>query len=81
MSESRSPCWKFEIVTVSRARIIRSGHNAAVDVWRFGQGIGQPDTDILHGLYYYFGLDCISGLSTTLRDSTPRLREIFSTNE
>lgn len=31
-SESRSPCWKFEIVTVSSARIIRSGHNAAVDV-------------------------------------------------
>lgn len=69
-SESRPP-WpaKFEIVTVSKAGIIRSGHNATVDVWRFGQGIGQPDTDILHGLYYYFGLDCISGLSATPRDS------------
>ena len=52
---------KFEIVGAGfKARIIRTGHNTAVDVWRFGQGIGQPDADILRGLYYYFSLDCIS---------------------
>ena len=77
---------KFEIVGAGfKARIIRTGHNTAVDVWRFGQGIGQPDADILRGLYYYFSLDCISAcLPATLLhcyEHASRSREISSTNE
>lgn len=74
VERDRSRVWKFEIVPVPEARIIRSGHNTAVDVWRVGQGIGQPDTDILHGLHYYFSLDCISAcLLASLADTDTRV--------